>query len=187
MYKQRNTSLNVRINPLFVRITPLLFNYCQLSLKHKVLIMKQKTYIIIFLLLTRSMVSWAQTGDSLSYSYSLKQAVDYALTHQTAVLNAAVDEEIAKNTVKKTVGIGLPQVSTNFNFQDFLKVPTNLLPGEFFGQPGTQIPVKFGVKYNSSAGIELNQLIFDGSYIVGLQAAKTYKELSARTSTRTKN
>ena len=88
--------------------------------------------------------------------------------------------------LKKTVGTGLPQVSTTFNFQDYLKVPTSLLPGEFFGQPGTQIPVKFGVKYNSSAGIELNQLLFDGTYIVGLQAAKTYKELSVRTSTRTK-
>ncbi|WP_285060323.1 TolC family protein [Pedobacter ginsengisoli] len=148
--------------------------------------MKQKKYIISFLLLTASMATSAQTADSLNYSFSLKQAVDYALAHQTAVLNAAVDEEIAKNTVKKTVAIGLPQVSANFNFQDFLKVPTNLLPGEFFGQPGTQIPVKFGVKYNSSAGIELNQLIFDGSYIVGLQAAKTYKELSARLTTRTK-
>lgn len=179
--------MNVRINPLFVRITPLLFNYCRLSLKYKVLIMKQKTYIISFLLLTAGMATRAQTADSLNYSFSLKQAVDYALSHQTAVLNAAVDEEIAKNTVRKTVSTGLPQVSANFNFQDYLKVPTNLLPGEFFGQPpGTQIPVKFGVKYNSSAGIELNQLIFDGSYIVGLQAAKTYKELSARTSTRTK-
>jgi hypothetical protein len=106
--------MNVRINPLFVRITPLLFNYCRLSLKYKVLIMKQKTYIISFLLLTAGMATRAQTADSLNYSFSLKQAVDYALSHQTAVLNAAVDEEIAKNTVKHTVGIGLPQVSTSF-------------------------------------------------------------------------
>lgn len=128
----------------------------------------------------------AQTADSQNNSFSLKQVIDYALAHQSNVLNAGIDEEIAKNTVKQTVGIGLPQVSTNFNFQDYLKVPTSLLPGEVFGQPGTQIPVQFGVKYNSSVGIELNQLIFDGSYIVGLQASKTYKELSVRNSTRTR-
>lgn len=128
----------------------------------------------------------AQTADSQNNSFSLKQVIDYALAHQSNVLNAGIDEEIAKNTVRQTVGIGLPQVSTNFNFQDYLKVPTSLLPGEVFGQPGTQIPVQFGVKYNSSVGIELNQLIFDGSYIVGLQASKTYKELSVRNSTRTR-
>lgn len=148
--------------------------------------MKTKIYLIILLLFFAGGMVQAQVTDSLNYKFSLKEAIDYALNHQSAVLNAQIDEEIAKNDVKKTVGTGLPQVSTTFNFQDYLKVPTSLLPGEFFGQPGTQIPVKFGVKYNSSAGIELNQLLFDGTYIVGLQASKTYKELSVRTSTRTK-
>lgn len=148
--------------------------------------MKTKIYLIILVLFFAGGMVQAQVTDSLNYKFSLKEAIDYALNHQSAVLNAQIDEEIAKNDVKKTVGTGLPQVSTTFNFQDYLKVPTSLLPGEFFGQPGTQIPVKFGVKYNSSAGIELNQLLFDGTYIVGLQASKTYKELSVRTSTRTK-
>jgi len=148
--------------------------------------MKTKIYLILLLLFFAGGIVQAQVTDSLNYKFSLKEAVDYALSHQSAVLNAQIDEEIAKNDVKKTVGTGLPQVSTTFNFQDYLKVPTSLLPGEFFGQPGTQIPVKFGVKYNSSAGIELNQLLFDGTYIVGLQASKTYKELSVRSTTRTK-
>jgi outer membrane protein len=148
--------------------------------------MKHRIYLVILLLVTANVIAKAQGTDSLNYKFSLKAAIDYALSHQSAVLNAIVDEEIARNTVKKTIGIGLPQVSTSFNFQDYLKVPTNLLPGEFFGQPGTQIPVKFGVKYNSSAAIELNQMIFDGSYIVGLQANKTYKELSIRNSRRTR-
>lgn len=147
--------------------------------------MKPKIYLIILLLFTAPLAR-AQSLDTQAYTFSLKQAIDYALSHQTAILNAGIDEEIARNTVKQTVGIGLPQVSTNFNFQDYLKVPTSLLPGEVFGQPGTQIPVQFGVKYNSSVGIELNQMIFDGSYIVGLQASKTYKELSVRNSTRTR-
>lgn len=149
--------------------------------------MKPKIYLLIVLLLTAHAVVRAQATDSLNYRFSLKAAIDYALTHQSAVLNAIVDEEIARNTVKQTVGIGLPQVSTSYSFQDFLKLPTTLLPGEFASPPSsTPIPVKFGTKYNSTAGIELNQLLFDGSYIVGLQASKTYKELSVRNSTRTK-
>jgi len=129
---------------------------------------------------------WAQPADSTSYNFSLQEAIDYAQTHQTAVLNARIDEDIAKNTVKQTIGIGLPQVSGNANFSDFIKIPTSLLPGEFFGQPGTQIPVQFGVKYQSSAGLELNQLLFDGTYLVGLQASKTYKELSNKNLRRTR-
>lgn len=127
----------------------------------------------------------AQPADTVA-AFSLKQAIDYAQNHQVSILNARIDEDIARNTVKQTIGIGLPQVSGNANFQDFIKLPTSLLPGEFFGQPGTQVPVQFGVKYQSSVGLELNQLLFDGSYLVGLQAAKTYKELSNKNLTRTR-
>lgn len=127
----------------------------------------------------------AQPADTVA-AFSLKQAIDYAQNHQASILNARIDEDIARNTVKQTIGIGLPQVSGNANFQDFIKLPTSLLPGEFFGQPGTQVPVQFGVKYQSSVGLELNQLLFDGSYLVGLQAAKTYKELSNKNLTRTR-
>lgn len=131
--------------------------------------------------------SFALFGQSATHEFSLPQAIEYALKNQSAVINAQLDEQIAKNTVKQTTGIGLPQLSSSFNFQDFLKLPTSLLPGEFFGQPaGTQIPVQFGVKYQSSIGLEASQLIFDGSYLVGLQAAKTYKELSVKNSKRTK-
>jgi len=119
----------------------------------------------------------AQQSDTL-ISFSLKEAIDYAQSHQVSILNATIDEEIAKNTVKKTIGIGLPQLNGNVNFQDFLKVPTSLLPGEFFDKPGTQVPVRFGVQYQSSIGLELSQLLFDGSYLVGLKASQTFKELS---------
>ncbi|MFM6953694.1 MAG: TolC family protein [Sphingobacteriaceae bacterium] len=124
--------------------------------------------------------------NSATYSFTLPQAIEYAFKNQSTVLNAQLDEQIAKNTVKQTTGIGLPQVSGSFSFQDFLKLPTSLLPGDFFGQPGTQVPVQFGVKYQSALGLEASQLLFDGSYLVGLRAAKTYKELSVRNSKRTK-
>ncbi len=146
--------------------------------------MKYKFYTLL-LCLCYALSSKAQKADTTA-NFSLKEAINYTQKHQSAILNAQIDEEIAKNTVKKTIGIGLPQLSGNASFQDFLQIPTSLLPGEVFGQPGTQIPVKFGVKYQSSAGLELTQLLFDGSYIVGLQASKTFKELSNRNLKRTR-
>lgn len=147
--------------------------------------MKLKIYFLL------CCMSWltiaeAQQKDTTA-SFSLQEAITYALNHQVDVLNAKVDEDIASNTVKKTFGMGLPQISGNANFQDFLEVPTSLVPGEFFGAPaGTLIPVRFGVKYNSNVGIEASQLLFDGAYLVGLKASKTFKELSTKNSRRTR-
>ncbi|RZK41196.1 MAG: TolC family protein [Pedobacter sp.] len=146
--------------------------------------MKHYVYILLFCL------SWvlptqAQQKDTVA-TFTLNEAISYAQRHQSAVLNAQIDEQIARNTVKQTIGIGLPQLSGNANFQDFVKIPTSLVPGEVFGAPGTQIPVQFGVKYNSSIGLELNQLVFDGTYLVGLKASQTYKELSTKNTRRTK-
>ena len=146
--------------------------------------MKYK-YLALVICLSFATSVRAQQSDTAA-SFSLKQAIDYAQNHQNSILNARIDEDIAKNTVKQTIGIGLPQISGNANFQDFIKVPTNLLPGDIFGQPGVQIPVQFGVKYQSSAGLEINQLLFDGSYLVGLQASKTFKELSSKNLKRTR-
>ncbi|WP_199137776.1 TolC family protein [Pedobacter sp. ASV12] len=149
--------------------------------------MKPQLYILLFCL------SWiipaqAQQKDTTA-SFSLQEAISFALTHQADVKNAKIDEQIAANTVKKTFGIGLPQVSASADFNDFLKVATSLVPAIFFDKdaaPGTFIPVQFGVKYNSTAGINASQLLFDGTYLVGLRASKTYKELSTKNSARTR-
>ena len=140
--------------------------------------MKYKYLTLMFCLLS-TLIAQAQLADTVAH-FSLQEAIEYAQKNQSSIQNAKIDEEIAANTVKQTLGIGLPQVNGSVNFQDFLKVPTNLVPGEIFGQPGKLLPVQFGVKYQSSFGLELNQLLFDGTYLVGLQASKTYKELSSK-------
>ena len=120
------------------------------------------------------------------YSFTLADCINYAYQHRDSVLNAALDVKSAEYRVKETIGRGLPQVAATGSFQDYLKIPTSLLPGEFFGAPGTFIPVKFGVKYQSSLGVNLNQILFDGDYLVGLQSRGTYKQLFELSYTRSK-
>lgn len=121
------------------------------------------------------------------HNFSLQECINYAYEHQDSVLNAQLDVKSAEYKVKETTGIGLPQVSGSASFTDYVKIPTTLIPGQFFGQPaGTFIPVQFGVKYQSALGLNLSQILFDGSYLVGLKASKTYKELSQRNYTRSK-
>ncbi len=113
---------------------------------------------------------------------TLQEAVTYALEHNTSVLNAQIDQKIAKKKVNEVTGIGLPQVEASFDVQRFLEIPTTFVPAEFFGgEAGAYAPVQFGQKYYSSAGLTATQLVFDGSYIVGLQASRTYEDLSRKT------
>lgn len=132
--------------------------------------------------------SYAQeaTPNGQTFNFTVQDCVNYAYEHQSTVVNSGLDIKSAEYKVKETTGIGLPQISGSASFQDYLKIPTTLLPGEFFGAPGTFVPVKFGVKYQSNLGVSLNQILFNGSYLVGLKASRTYRELSQRNYTRSK-
>ncbi|MDT3401896.1 TolC family protein [Mucilaginibacter terrae] len=119
-----------------------------------------------------------------TYSFSLQEAVNYAYEHQASVTNAGLDVKSAEYRIKEVIASGLPQLNGSANFQDYLKIPTTLIPGEFINQPGSFIPVKFGVKYQSNLALDATQLLFNGTFFVGVKASKTYKELSQRSFTR---
>ncbi|SFT65603.1 Outer membrane protein TolC [Lishizhenia tianjinensis] len=111
-------------------------------------------------------------------SFSLYEAQSYALEHAEAVKNAQLDIEAANQKVVETRAIGLPQVNMEAGFQNFLNLPVQVVDGAFIGQPGTTVSFRAGTEYNASAGLSVNQLIFDGSYIVGLQVSRLYKDFS---------
>ena len=151
--------------------------------------MKQ-LFLIILLLSGFVFSSYAQQAaapPNTTHNFSLQDCINYAYEHQDTVVNAGLDIKSAVYKVKETTGIGLPQISGSANFQDYVKIPVTLIPAQFFGgTAGNFVPVQFGVKYQSNLGLNLNQLLFDGSYLVGLKAAKTYKELSQRSFIRSK-
>jgi len=84
-----------------------------------------------------------ETG-ATSYSFSLPQAVEFALQNQNDVKNALLDEEISRNKVKEVTGMGLPQINASFDVKKFIEIPTSLVPAEFFGgPPGSFAAVQF--------------------------------------------
>ena len=108
-------------------------------------------------------------------SLSLDDATTAAMQLNAKLQNASlgVSKAIAqKNEVR---GTGLPQVTASFDLKDYLKLPTSLIPAEFFGgQPGEYAEVQFGTQYNITTGINASQLLFSGEYIVALQASQAY-------------
>lgn len=122
------------------------------------------------------------------YSFTLKEAIDHAIQHNYSAINANRDIEIAKQKKWETTTIGLPQISGTGGYQYNFELQKSVVPAEFFGgQPGEFAEVAFGTKQNMSGVLTLNQLIFDGSYLVGLQSAKTYLKISENAKVKTTN
>jgi len=119
-------------------------------------------------------------------SFSLQEAIDYALENNRTAKNAARDIEAAKQQKRETTASGLPQVSARIDYQNFLRQQVSVIPAEFFGgQPGEFAEVIFGTKQTATAFATLNQKIFDGSYLVGLQSAKVFLEISKNAKVKT--
>ena len=124
-----------------------------------------------------SSVGMAQQNQK--YNFTLEQAIGFALDSNYTAINARRDIAIAIKKKWETTAVGLPQLNANVSYQNNLKQPTTLLPGEIVGgDSGSFVPVIFGTKQNATLGATLTQLIFDGSYLVGLQAAKTFLDYS---------
>lgn len=146
----------------------------------------KKLVLLIVLGITASTI-FAQAKDSTAYSFSLQQAIDFALQNQKDVKNAVIDEAIAQKKVNEILGIGLPQINSSFDVKDFLEIPTSFIPADFFGgPPGSFAAVKFGTQYQATTGFDASQLLFSGDYFLGLKASKIFVELSQRATQRTK-
>lgn len=113
-------------------------------------------------------------------SLTLEKARYQAVEYNYSLRNAALDIEKAQYKVKETIAIGLPQASASVGYNDNIALPVQLIPGDFFNQPGQDIEVQFGTKYSASVSGTINQLLFSGSYIVGLQASRAYLEQSKK-------
>lgn len=166
-------------------------------MKHIILI---KT-LILFLI---PMIGLSQQDSIISLS--LKEAQQYAIENNITLKNARLDVESAEKKVWETTAIGLPQVSGSLNYQhipgdlptvnfgadsatmqlyDYIFSSLNILAADagvtLPAMPSIESdsePLTLGVKNSTTYGVTVSQLIFSGEYIVGLQASKTYLQIS---------
>jgi len=123
-------------------------------------------------------------------SFTLKEAVDYAVKHNINIKSSQLDAVSAEARIGEIRAAGLPQVAANFNLSDNVIIQRVFLPANFAdpnaSPDAAPVAVQFGVKYSGSAAATLNQLIFSGSYFIGLRAANTYRELASKNVTQSK-
>jgi outer membrane protein len=161
--------------------------------------MKPKPAIRLLLLL---LLTYTQSMAQQTNAFSAKQAVDYAIKNSVQVKNALLDIEIQRQTNKEITAAAFPQVNGNVNASHFPNVAVQTFPN--FIAAGTygvllkegikdgngnpvQMPADFGIieaqfgsKYTAGAGIDINQLLFDGQVFVGLMARKASIEFATK-------
>lgn len=152
-----------------------------MSFKFNIIFWLQMFLVINFLF------GQSSTGDPVTFT--LEECLDYAFENSDSIKNAILDQKIAKAQIGETRSAGLPQIDGNASISKSYLMPVQLIPAEFFdpsAPAGTFAPVQFSPSYIGNASVQWDQLIFDGSYFVGLQAASTYQELSSKATIKTK-
>lgn len=149
----------------------------------------KRILVIVYILGSVLLVEAQQ--DTLSFG--LNDCMAYAVENATSMRNAQLDEQSADSRVKETVGLGLPQISANATLQhspDLRRFFSENTGNGGFADLSEINGIEVGDVYaienvfslpsSGDVGLSLNQLIFNGSYFVGIQASKAYKELSVK-------
>ena len=115
---------------------------------------------------------WAQQA------MSLEDAQRYAFKNSYLISNSRHEIEKAEKRLWEITAIGLPQASASLNYQYSPDLPEQPVPAEFFGgEPGTFQTVAFGVSNSSVATFQINQLVFDGTYLLARQGSILLKKI----------
>ncbi len=135
------------------------------------------TYLLLFLLLS----NWSFAQES--NAFSLEDAVQFAFSNNLQIQNAQLNIQDADQQIYERRSIGLPQISGELGYQYYPQRPISVLPEELAIDPNTGMPlpqeqreVSFVLAHNFTAGVSLSSLVFDGSYFVGLRAARLYRD-----------
>jgi outer membrane protein len=171
---------------------------------------KKQMLLLVAMILGGTLLSFAQETEKLT----LEKAIQMALKNNTEIINSKIDLKIAQKKIWETTAKGLPHVDVKSSYQHLFSVPVLSFPGTELSKtrvpmdPATGIgttsevqlstgesiymnnvagaPIALGVKDNITADLTVSQLIFSGSYIVGLQATKVYYNFSKQTDEKTK-
>lgn len=148
--------------------------------------MKIKTLFILLSILLCSIALQAQE------SFTLEQAIEYAFDRNLSIKRSQIGIQDAEEQIIERRSAGIPQLSMGVDYNYFIDIPTQILPdflspavyGVLFEEGvleprpiamGGSVPAQFGTRHNLTAGLNFRSMVFDGSYFVGLKAARRYR------------
>lgn len=129
-----------------------------------------RTKTILFLLTAFLIPGWIYSQEKLSLS--LEQAKAYALEYNKQVENAELAVELAQKKINESISAFLPQADLSMDYANYLGAEMEFS----FSENGPTNIIPFNP--TSNLYVRVNQMIFSGNFIVGLQMVRIYKEIS---------
>ncbi len=136
-----------------------------------------RKFIIYISIITLS----ANVSAQEARTFSLEEALIYGVQNNLQLKQAEMDIKISQSKVREMTAIGLPQVNAEASYNNFIDIPTQVAEASAFdpsAPAGLLVPLQFGLPHSLTGGIKASQLLFDGSYFVGLKSAKVYMKYS---------
>jgi len=143
--------------------------------------MMKQTFL--YVALGMSLMLGMALGTSAQLSLSMDQAQALGVQHAYDMQRARIDVEVAKRDVKELLATGLPQVNASVDLNHFFDLPVSVVSSRAFN-PMAELgsvndSLTFGTTQSATAGLQATQLIFSGSYLVGVRAAKVLADAKA--------
>lgn len=136
----------------------------------------KRTILLLMLILIVSQLIFAQ--ESKTVELSLQECMQMAAEKNINIRIAQIDKEKSISKSEEIRAILLPKINLTGSFQDNLSIASTMIPGEFVGMPGTEIAMKLGSQYNTTAAININQVLFDRTALFALEITKKAAALS---------
>ncbi|HNX07699.1 MAG TPA: TolC family protein [Bacteroidales bacterium] len=153
--------------------------------------------IIVLLVLCCCRLVPAMSQSTTTEGFSLQEAMDYAVTNSYKVRASAVDLQSTIARRKGYLSLGMPQINGNVSYQYYFNLPVQLMPNilttavdgslvqhglitpdQMMPVGDEKLPIQFGSTNNLTVGLSASQVVFDGTYLVGLKAASMLVDLS---------
>ncbi len=135
---------------------------------------RMKKHLLLLLLTVCSTSLGAQ---EIPTSFSLQEAVEWGMNYNRTLQRASIELQKAHKEKWRTISIGFPQINANMMYQNFIEQPVSLIPAQFFGgNEGEFSEITFGTQQTAMGSVELSQLLFDGTYVIGVQGIRHYIE-----------
>jgi outer membrane protein len=135
---------------------------------------------------------WLSGSYAQEVSFTLPQAITYALENHPSLKDASLDGKNAEWQYKEALSIGMPHINGNLDYTYYYQVPitptadfiTPIVSEAITGQPYTgetqYFELAFLQKNQLTAGIRGEVLVFDGNFLKGLKASKLFIDLAKK-------
>lgn len=134
-----------------------------------------KTRLLPIVLLFTTLTGFTQAPPE-AREITLQECLELSVKNSVRLQLSAMEHQRLRYAYRETMGQGLPSINFNGGWDDYVNLPTQLIPGEFFGRPGEMIPVQFGTTFNISGSLDASQIIYNQTFLVALKISKRLLE-----------